>query len=53
VEGNTKELDSGIEGPMEFERYCTAGGQRYCSVKSVCYSQHYVEGVAQQVDSVA
>jgi len=32
-------------------RYCTAGGQWYCSLNGVCYSEHYVEGTAQQVDS--
>jgi len=31
-------------------RYCTAGGQWYCSLNGVCYSEHYVEGTAQQVD---
>ena len=28
-------------------RYCTAGGQWYCGLKGVCYSEHYVEGTAQ------
>ena len=23
--------------------YCTAGGQCYCSLNAVCYSEHYVE----------
>jgi len=32
-------------------RYCTAGGQWYCALNGVCYSEHYVEGTAQQVDS--
>ena len=32
-------------------RYCTAGGQWYCRLDGVCYSEHYVEGTAQQVDS--
>jgi len=32
-------------------RYCTAGGQWYCRLNGVCYSEHYVEGTAQQVDS--
>jgi len=32
-------------------RYCTAGGQLYCGLKEVCYSEHYVEAIAQQVDS--
>jgi len=31
--------------------YCTAGGQWYCSLNGVCYSEHYVEGTEQQVDS--
>ena len=31
--------------------YCTAGGQKYCVLKGVCYSEHYVESTAQQVDS--
>jgi len=33
-------------------RYCTAGGQWYCRLNGVCYSEHYVEGTAQHVDSV-
>jgi len=33
-------------------RYCTAVGQWYCGLNVVCYSEHYVEGTAQQVDSV-
>ena len=33
------------------ERYFTAGGQWYCSLDGVCYSEHYVEGTSQQVDS--
>ena len=32
-------------------RYCTANGQWYCGLNEVCYSEHYVEGTAQQVDS--
>jgi len=32
-------------------RYCTAGGQWYCGLNGVCYSEQYVEGTAQQVDS--
>ena len=32
-------------------RYCTAGGQWYWSLNGVCYSEHYVEGTVQQVDS--
>jgi len=32
-------------------RYCTAGGQLYCGLNVVCYSEQYVEGTAQQVDS--
>jgi len=31
-------------------RYSTAGGQCYCELSGVCYSKHYVEGTAQQVD---
>jgi len=31
--------------------YCTAGGQCYCGLNVVCYSDLYVEGTAQQVDS--
>ena len=33
-------------------RYFTAGGQWYCSLNGVCYSEHYVEDTSQQVDSV-
>ena len=32
-------------------RYCTTGGLWYCSLNGVCYSDHYVEGSAKQVDS--
>jgi len=32
-------------------RYCTAGGQLYCVLNVVCYSELYVEGTAQKVDS--
>jgi len=32
-------------------RYCTAGGQWYWKLNGVCYSEYYVEGTAQQVDS--
>jgi len=32
-------------------RYCTEGGQWYCGLNAVCYSEQYVEGTAQQVDS--
>ena len=32
-------------------RYCTAGGQWYCGLNVVRYSEQYVEGTAQQVDS--
>jgi len=32
-------------------RYCTAGGQWYCRLNGVCYSEHYVEGTALQVES--
>jgi len=31
--------------------YCTASGQIYCGLNVVCYSEHYVEGTAQQMDS--
>jgi len=31
--------------------YLTAGGQLYCGLNVVCYSEQYVEGTAQQVDS--
>ena len=31
--------------------YCTAGGQWYCSLNGVCYSEHYMEDTAQQVGS--
>ena len=34
-------------------RYCRAGGQWYCGLNGVRYSEHYVEGTAQQVDSCA
>ena len=43
-----------IRGKVEdtfIGRYCTAGGQWYCGLNGVCYSEHYVEGTAQQVDS--
>ena len=33
-------------------RYCTAGGEWYCELNGVCYSEHYVERTAQKVDSV-
>jgi len=33
-------------------RYCTSGGQWYCSLNGVCYFEHNVEGTAQQVDSI-
>ena len=32
-------------------RYFTAGGQWYCSLNGVFYSEHYVEVTAQHVDS--
>ena len=32
-------------------RYCTAGGQWYCGLNGVCYSEHYVEDTSQQLDS--
>jgi len=31
--------------------YCTEGGQWYCGLNVVCYSELYVEITAQQVDS--
>jgi len=31
-------------------RYCTAGGMWDCGLNIVCYSEHYVEGTAQQVE---
>jgi len=34
-----------------YGRYFTAGGQWYCSLNEVCYSEHYTEDTAQQVDS--
>ena len=34
-----------------YGRYFTAGGQWYCSLNGVCYSEHYVEDTSQQVDS--
>jgi len=33
-------------------RYCTAGGEWYCGLNVKCYSEQYVEGTVQQVDSV-
>ena len=32
--------------------YCTAGGLWYCGLNGACYSEHYVEFIAQKVDSV-
>jgi len=32
-------------------RYCTAGGQLYCGLNGVCYSEQYVVGISEQVDS--
>jgi len=32
--------------------YCTVGGQWYCGLNGMCYSEQYVEGTAQQVDCV-
>ena len=32
-------------------RYFTAGGQWYCSLNGVCYSEQYMEDTSQQVDS--
>jgi len=34
-----------------YGKYFTAGGQCYCSLNGVCYSEHYVEDTSQQVDS--
>jgi len=34
-----------------YGRYRTAGEQFYCGFNVVCYSEHYVEGIAQQMDS--
>ena len=31
--------------------YYLSGGQLYCRLNRVCYSEHYVEGTAQQVHS--
>ena len=31
--------------------YFKVGGQGYCSLNAVCYSEHYVEDTSQQVDS--
>ena len=33
-------------------RYFTAGGQMYCSLNGVCYSEHYLYFTSQLVDSV-
>jgi len=30
--------------------YCTVGGHLYCGLNGVFYSEHFVEGTAQQVD---
>jgi len=32
-------------------RYFTAGGQWYCGLNEVCYSEHYLEDTSQQADS--
>jgi len=32
--------------------YYTAGGQWYCRLNGMCYSEQYVENFPQQVDSV-
>ena len=32
-------------------RHFTTGGQWYCSLNGVCYSDHYVEGISQHVIS--
>ena len=34
-----------------YGRYCTAGGQWYCSLNELCYSEHYMEDISQHVDS--
>jgi hypothetical protein len=31
--------------------YFTAGGQLYCILNGVCYSEHYVEDTSQHLDS--
>ena len=31
--------------------YFSADGECYCNLNGVCYSEHYVEGTSQQVDS--
>ena len=33
-------------------RYCTAGGQLYCGLNGVCYSEQYVECISEQVDKL-
>jgi hypothetical protein len=32
-------------------RYYRTGGQWYCSLNGVCYSEHYLEDTTEQVDS--
>jgi len=39
-----------LQGTL-YGRYCTARGQWYCGLNGVCYSEHYKEGTAQQVES--
>ena len=34
-----------------YGRYCTTGGQWYCKLNGVCYSEHYLKVVSQMVDS--
>ena len=34
-----------------YGRYFTAGGQWYCSLNGVCYSEHYMEDTSQHVDN--
>ena len=36
---------------LRYGRYFTVGGQWYCSLNGVCYSEHYMEDTSQQVDS--
>ena len=39
-----------VEGTF-IRRYVTAGGQWYCTLNRVCYSEHYMENTLQNVDS--
>ena len=57
MEGTAKQEEGAIVGWMEcdtvkiFVYYCTAGGHLYCSLIGMCYSEHYVEVTAKQLDS--